>query len=443
MENGLQRDAKYIDFLTEFYIEDISKVLVHSRTGAPKPIPESLVERASLLNLLLFQPEFVLMFGGSLAFSHLDVYRPFFQRSNRRFAILASDLKGKTRQAINIADKHVYLRSQEHDPTSHFSAVKNLTGLLYVSHKPYNYRCISRVKNAIHCYSGHGFSDKHTAEFRLASAYDYVMRPDTVGTQRFSAADIPLDPSRFLLIGGLPVEGLRYEPEPRKLKNVLYAPTWEGHDEEVNFSSVFDVTDRFQEFISGSGNLSFRPHPALGKKRKHVDDAKKKILKIAHKAEQKADAFNASDILISDISGVLPEYLFTGKPIIIPVPADSWKRGYIKKTDLENYCYIWDPKATSLRDFLARISDDPKREARLAKRHQRFLGSQNLDDLCSHFDSALNLMEQANQQRTLKAISSGAGSIGSDADFDSLPDGSEMRKIVSEIKSGRRILGED
>lgn len=440
----LIKTAKVIvNSLTEFYEDELKAVLRSSRTGAPTRLPKDYAARAQLLNLLLYQPEFLLIFSGNIAYSQLDVYRPYFARSKRRFGIITSGMKGKNRAQANLENIPVYVKTAAADPLGLLPAVHSLNALLYVSHKAYNYKCISRNKHVIHTYSGHGFSDKHTAEFRLASAYDYLLRPDATSTHRFLSADISLSPQQFLLVGGSPIEGMKVHSGSSKFENILYAPTWEGHEEEVNFSSVGDVSEAMVEFASNGGNLSFRPHPALGNKREKIKEDSHKIAAVARQNQSKPDAFNASDALVTDISGVLPEYLFSGKPIIIPVPKTSWKNDYLKKTDLENYCYIWDPTAQPLADFLKSISHDPLQDARLHRRSQRFLGSSDLDELCSHFDRALDFMEQAKYQRSLKVMSAAPISSAQNDIFERLPRDRTLKKAIEEVRSGKRVLGLD
>lgn len=439
MINLSRIDKNTVDGLTELYEKDLNEILVSVRTGATTSLPKTVTARAQLLNMLIYQPEFILVFGGQIAFSHLDVYRSYLKRTNRRFAIIVGGLKGKTVSQLKLDDVPVYIHDDDFNPIAYLTTISSLNALLYVSHKPYNFRVISRSKTLIHTYSGHGQSDKHTADFSLASAFDYILRTDTASTHRFYDADLSLSPSRFLLTGGAPVEGVKFPKRTSKFKKILYTPTWEGHDLDVDFSSIADISDQIIERAAVENTIAYRSHPAIGNRDPSIKDLSNTIKAVAKTFLSKAKAFNWSDAILTDISGVLPEYLFTGKPIIIPVSRKSWKFKYLDKTDLPKYCYIWVMEDATLPRFLKSIAKDPLKEARLKRRSERFLGSSTIDELCLHFERALDFMEQARYQRGLKILSQAPNT--DKGLFAVPPEDHPLAKTVADIRSGKKILG--
>jgi CDP-glycerol glycerophosphotransferase (TagB/SpsB family) len=127
-----------------------------------------------------------------------------------------------------------------------------------------------------------------------------------------------------------------------KLKTVLYAPTWRGH-QEMNLSSIPDMGLEICESIDENMNFIFKPHPIVKKHNEfpeiieqietHAKNQKhNEFPEIIEQIETHAknqqnfvypDAFTeiipllyVSDLLITDFSTVAIEYLAFDRPII-------------------------------------------------------------------------------------------------------------------------------
>lgn len=108
-----------------------------------------------------------------------------------------------------------------------------------------------------------------------------------------------------------------------KLKTILYAPTWGGH-QKVNLSSIPDMGLEICKSIDDSMNFIFKPHPCV----KEYNEFPKTIEKIGQCIEDHStfvypDASTdiiplmyISDLFITDFSTVAAEYLAFDRPII-------------------------------------------------------------------------------------------------------------------------------
>ena len=131
---------------------------------------------------------------------------------------------------------------------------------------------------------------------------------------------------RFYSVGYTSYEkGLSLDKECR-YKRVLWAPRW-STDSVVGGSHFLDYYKQMGKFDSNAGLLTVRPHPLMWdnfiKKGIITEEEKDKILSDwnangikTDKNPSILDTFNETDILISDISSVIPMFFMTGKPVI-------------------------------------------------------------------------------------------------------------------------------
>ena len=116
-------------------------------------------------------------------------------------------------------------------------------------------------------------------------------------------------------------------PVHKNIKRILWTPRWTTSDDTSTF---FDYKDYFVEFCKGHPNIDFvfRPHPLCFQNFIKTGELTARDLErmelvyenslnmILDRTSDYQDTFLTSDILVSDISSLLLEYLATGKPII-------------------------------------------------------------------------------------------------------------------------------
>jgi hypothetical protein len=432
-------DTKVLKRLLAFYEDDLNSLARSQVTGGETSLPADLADQAQLLNLCLYKPEIVYLWGSTLAYSQLSIYRPYIKRTGRRTAIICTGLKGKSQEEVNLKKTPAFVDSKNFELKLFLSHIPGVKTVLYITEKISNLSYIKSNPDLVHVFANHGDSDKHSNANRLGTAYDYMMVADANAISRFVSAGIQMPIEKFLIVGGSPIEKVVSVDEGKtNFINILYAPTWEGHGDAVNFSSMFNVAQKMKDFLQVEGNVRFQPHPGLGQR---SDDLKslKEDLKLAtadNPAKSKADNFNWSDAIVTDISGVLSEYLFTKKPLIVPVGnKDDWKSVFFKKTGLGEYVYAWRYNEVSLADMLSSIASDPLREARISRRNKLYHGANSVKDLANLFENALEICNLSQEQKSLRVQRQVL-----DTDFSGTPDDAELADIVEQIRAGTLIV---
>jgi CDP-glycerol glycerophosphotransferase (TagB/SpsB family) len=210
--------------------------------------------------------------------------------------------------------------------------IKNLSNLKGIIVSQSNTRVIHRDGHGITIFLGHGTGDKKyggNPEILLSYDYHFISGPKHLAKLEDVGIRIPED--RLIPIGNprfdnylsnvgkeksyLKYLGVRDISQP----TVLYAPTWKWGG-----GTLRKLVYRLGRELSKDYNLIVRPHHfdahllpwlkfwARSKGLKHIYFSNPN--NILH--EDAMEVFASSDILISDTSSLIYEYLITGKPII-------------------------------------------------------------------------------------------------------------------------------
>jgi CDP-glycerol glycerophosphotransferase (TagB/SpsB family) len=118
---------------------------------------------------------------------------------------------------------------------------------------------------------------------------------------------------------------------------VLYAPTWEGFLEQSNYSSLATMGVAMVSAMLAMPTpprILFKPHPSSGHRRADMREAQEEIGRLLRETgsdHQVFDtgtvslyaAFNSADVMITDISSVLTDFLASHKPYVVTNPRDE------------------------------------------------------------------------------------------------------------------------
>lgn len=207
---------------------------------------------------------------------------------------------------------------------------------LYVNHSPRNFEAL-RFTSLVHVYLGHGDSDKGVSASNQVKAYDYCFVAGQAAVdrlarhvQRFDAAARCLRIGQPQLDGSglLPESAPSVEPSPVPVRaRVLYAPTWEGGQPSVAYSSLLSHGPRLVRALLAEGFLvTFRPHPLSGVTSGDYAAADATIRTLLaeagppHRTDTScalAESFADADLLVTDISAVALNWLPGGRPLVI------------------------------------------------------------------------------------------------------------------------------
>jgi hypothetical protein len=207
--------------------------------------------------------------------------------------------------------------------------------VLYVSHHPRNFVSL-RFGDVAHVYLGHGDSDKAVSASNQLKAYDRVFVAGQAGIDRIAAELLWFDLDRLVPIGRPQLAPVPRRAEASDRPSVLYAPTWEGAQASMAYSSVPSSGLAIVRSLHEEGfRVVYRPHPRTGANRSDVAAADRLLreefaLPAAREHgsgvrtdEPLAEAFADADVLVTDVSSLAVEWLPTRRPIVVTVPSEA------------------------------------------------------------------------------------------------------------------------
>jgi hypothetical protein len=218
----------------------------------------------------------------------------------------------------------------------------------YVNNSALNFHSLLYT-DLLHVHINHGESEKASMSSNQVKAYDFVYVVAERASQRYMDNVINLDFDKLIQIGRPQLAISRSSAvQPSKLKTVLYAPTWEGGRDEMGYSSLLGSGLKLVEGIleSGKYRLIYRPHPKTGSSNDKYKMVHKKIISLMkernselltsqgeasgesidllqHVVSLRGDIqelWSNTDLMVSDVSSVIIDFLWTKKPVITFVP---------------------------------------------------------------------------------------------------------------------------
>ncbi len=197
--------------------------------------------------------------------------------------------------------------------------------ILYVNNGQSNFQVLSYAP-AVHVHINHGESDKLSMVSNQAKAYDAVFTAGPAALRRHQRALIDFDESKLIEVGR-PQLDLDYEPElpSSDKRTIMYAPTWEGENDNNNYTSVdcFGPSIVAAALATPNTRFVYKPHPRVtdshdeGMRAGHA-----MILELIEKANAEGGEhliltegnilamFDDVDLMITDISSVGLDFLY-------------------------------------------------------------------------------------------------------------------------------------
>ena len=164
--------------------------------------------------------------------------------------------------------------------------------VLYASHATGNLHMLRRP-GVRHAFVGHGDSDKPVTLNPFLRAYTELWVAGPASAERFQRAEssgLRLDSTRVLQVGRPQLDeisdaaarsgGAESGTPGTDLVTVLYAPTWEGFEDEPDQTSVGELGIELLRALLARADVRvlYRPHPMAGKRDPAVGAAHRRIL---------------------------------------------------------------------------------------------------------------------------------------------------------------------
>lgn len=263
--------------------------------------------------------------------------------------------------------------------------VPTLGAVFYVNASSGNGEMI-RHQEYTHVYLGHGDSDKPPSYNPTHAMYDRIFAAGQAATERYGAHGVSIPPEKFEIVGrpqletvevtgGMPDEGA---------STVLYAPTWRGHVDETMLHSLPVAPQIIAELIRREKTVVFRPHPFSYEFEEDAETIRQiqRMLEedrtrsgrqhvFGEEAESNLDVIecmNLSDAMISDVSSVVSDYLYSGKPFAMTA-VSAQGADFVAEYPIARASYVLNGDLSNLEDVLDSILvSDPDRQNRLKYR---------------------------------------------------------------------------
>ena len=297
-------------------------------------------------------PQVVAYFGGPPSSTHaLNVWLPTLERLDVPSMVVVRDrwhldaLATETLPAV-----HLPLATDVEE-----FAVPSLRLALYPTNIVVNNHLL-RVPGITDVFVGHGDSDKAGSSTPLSRIFDEIWVAGPAGRDRYRTADVGVRDEQVREVGRpqlVDIERARPRARADGRFTVLYAPTWEGFYAAGNYSSLAVMgPDLVRALLALDGvRVLVKPHPASGS----VDPAYARVAEQLARLVRSAggphevvsgvtglyEAFNASDLLVSDVSSVVTDFLQSGKPYAMTNPRGLAEEEYRRTFPSSGAAYLW------------------------------------------------------------------------------------------------------
>jgi CDP-glycerol glycerophosphotransferase (TagB/SpsB family) len=267
-----------------------------------------------------------------------------------------------------------------------------------VSHHPRNFQLL-RYPELAHVFIGHGDSDKGVSASNQLKAYDRSFVAGQAAIDRIVGELMWFDRQRLVVVGRPQLRPPSPRP-PGLPRTVLYAPTWEGGQPSVAYSSVLTHGEALVRSLVAAGlRVVYRPHPRTGANRRDVAAADAALRRVFAEPDLVAsgsvvdvhgpltDAFTAADLLVTDVSSVAVEWLPTGRPVVVTEPAAP---GAVVGPSplLDAVPRLTAAEAGRAGELAVRCLDDDRAAADRAALVEHYLGSADGEDSLTRFIAA-------------------------------------------------------
>ncbi|MDR2373848.1 MAG: CDP-glycerol glycerophosphotransferase family protein [Bifidobacteriaceae bacterium] len=203
-----------------------------------------------------------------------------------------------------------------------------------------------RYPHLNHIQLNHGDSDKIASYSPVFRAYDKDFVAGQAAIDRFAAAGLATAPGFFVIVGRPQVADVapaRAAVAELAAPMALYAPTWCGNTKDSDYTSLRRGPEIVRALLERGCAVIFRPHPYWDKYYRTAAARDEVVAMLAKDAAATGrehvfgaaaesewsliDCFNRSDLMISDVSSVVNDYLYSEKPFImmaVTTPPDEF-----------------------------------------------------------------------------------------------------------------------
>jgi len=274
---------------------------------------------------------------------------------------------------------------------------------LYPSNVAKNNHLI-RLPGIVDIFVGHGDSDKGGSATVLTRIFDEVWVSGPAARDRYRVADVGVRDEQIHEVGRpqlaeiaqaaaatgsnaraavSPTAGSAGSSETDRKYTVLYAPTREGFYAEWEYSSVVTQGAVILSSLTALPDVRvlFKPHPGTGTDNPAYRVELEKLMTMVERAgsphevltghEGLYHAFNRADLLVSDVSSVITDFLASGKPYVVTNSGTARPEEFRRVSPSAAGAYVLAGDGSAVVSFVAdaRSADSMRAERELTARY--------------------------------------------------------------------------
>jgi hypothetical protein len=244
-----------------------------------------------------------------------------------------------------------------------------------------------RLHHLTHIHIGHGDSDKAAAFNPVTAMFDRIFVPGRAAIDRYAANSVRVPEEKFHIVGRPQAAGIevaRHEIADVPDKTVLYALTWVGLHDDLPYCSLPVAEKIVAVLLERKVRVILRPHPYSAR---HPPSARR-IARVCQMLEDDrqqtgrehvfgeaaarmslVECMNAADAMISDVSAVAQDWLYSGKPLALTDMLGQPRAEFEAAFPLARAAYLVDPDTAAADGVLDDLLEaDPMAAARRATR---------------------------------------------------------------------------
>lgn len=353
-----------------------------------------------------YQPDLILHTAHTgNSYHQMTMWLPYLQRTGLKVLVVARYSKAARGLAEKIDAPLVEAPTvYDVDPL----LVPSVRAVFYPNARLGNGALVRRHRGVRHVFLGHGDSDKATSYAPSHAMYDEIFCAGPAAARRYGDNGVVIAPEKFHIVGRPQIEDVRPATGPiSEIASpvVLYAPTWRGHTKDTTLSSIASGEQIIDGLVARGATVIFRPHPSSRNFVRDVAVINQIDAKLAaHRREtgrphlfgppatNDLDAIgcmNAADAMISDVSGVASDFLFSNKPLaMVAVPAAPEPTGFRQMFGVANAAYVIRQDLQNLDAVLAELLGPDPMAGERARVRADYLGEVPPQDYSSVFIDA-------------------------------------------------------
>ena len=336
-----------------------------------------------------YAPTFALYFSAPAHTEyHVHMWLPYLQRIGRPFVIIAREAAAAAELARTTSVPVLFCPAVAYVD---LAVTTSMRACFYVNNGARNSHMV-RFNHMTHIQLLHGDSDKASSFNPVTGMFDRIFVAGQAGIDRYEANGVRIPRRKFDIVGRPQVESITVSHDHiRNIadKVVLYATTWVGLYTDANYCSLRIGEKIVAELLERKATVILRPHPYTRRDAASMGHVGRIIEMLAEDRDKTGrahlygeaatalsvfDCVNKADAMISDVSGVASDFLYSGKPFALTNMLAETPDEFETSFPLARAAYIVDPEAGNVEETLDDLLESDPLESSRREMKAYYLG---------------------------------------------------------------------